>query len=162
MKKSMILLCVTGLLLITVVILFALGSRGSAAKQVPGGDAQGTAPERNIDTGDALEAKLNVIYEFDKENKKIGHMIIEVLSPKGERLSFIALPKDARYFMSEALYEELSAELITVPQMITFSELYEYYGKKTAFAAGAKIVAEMCGAASAYYTVADTEVFSEL
>ncbi len=151
----------TGLLLITVVILFALGSSRAGTEPVPREETAATIPATNV-SADALEAKLNVIFEFDDENKKTGHVLVEVLSPKGERLSYIAFPEDARYFMTGALYEELSSELITVPQMITFSELYEYYGKKTAFAAGAKIVAEMCGAASAYYTVADTEVFSEL
>lgn len=163
MRKNIILLTITALLLLTVVLLFVFGGKGLAV--TPANEANPPESEdirEYLQPSGALSAKLNIIYDFDSEEGQIHHVLFEVLSPAHERLSYIVLPSGSRYFCSDTLYRELSLSLVTVPQMITFEEMYEYYGSEEAFAAGAKVAGELCGIKDSYYTVMDPELFGEL
>lgn len=162
MRKTYILLTITALLLLTVVLLFVIGAKKETASTEEVKETTSADITRAPLASEALRTKANVIYEYDSENKKILNIVIEVLNPATNRLSFFAMPGESRYFMSQSVYRELSLELVTLPQMITFSELYTYYGKKEAFAAGAKVVGDMCGVTDVYYTVMDSDKFCEI
>lgn len=72
---------------------------------------------------------VTAVYTVDTETASITGIQIEVLNCNyPSSLTYIDLPADSRFTMSEELYRRLCASLVEMPQVVTLSECLHYYG----------------------------------
>ena len=67
------------------------------------------------------------------------------------RLDYIRIDTDVMYTMSSSLYSSLTPENTTLPQTVTFSQLYRYYENDHAYDAGRRMIGELLSMNIDYY-----------
>ena len=136
------------------------------AKDVSGLDETGNVSGANGATGDRTvvlsKTPVELIYDVNPETGRVEEMFVGVLRTEEGRLDFIRIDTDVVYTMSSELYSALTPDNTTLPQMITFSELYRYYHNDKAFEAGRRIVSELLGFNIYYYSVLPDYAFEKL
>ena len=100
---------------------------------------------------------LTLLYLVDYETGKVQKLALEVFDTVSMTASFIYLDPDISYTMTGSLYRALANGNVLVPQTVTFSELYSYYGTYAAFDAGKKIAGELLGTPIDYYAAFTVE-----
>lgn len=104
---------------------------------------------------------MNLIYDYDPETGHIYNMLLEVMLCSSCELHYIYIPTEVTYIMSAATYRTLSNSNITVPKIVTYSHLYEYYGNDKAFDAGRQILSDQLGYTIPFYTAVEHERFED-
>lgn len=95
---------------------------------------------------------VEVIYDVNFETGRIEDILIGILRAIDGKIDYIRIDTDTGYTMSASLYTQLTPDNATLPQMITFSELYRYYHNDKAFDAGRRIISEMLSFNIQFYT----------
>ena len=185
-KRSGIGMLVLCLLLITVSVFggYALansirnGSIGTGAGKNPGKNAEkgtdknsegkisGTpGADENPDLSQTpvlSKTPAEVIYDIDFDTGRIGEILVGILNTTENRLDYLRIDTDVMYTMSAGLYSALTPDNTTLPQTVTFSELYRYYHNDKAFDAGRRIIGEMLNYGIPYYSAMPRRDFERL
>lgn len=103
----------------------------------------------------------NLVYSVNYENGKIEKIAVQIFDTVSMKVSFIYFDSAITYTMTGTLYRALANGNVLVPQTVTLSELYSYYGNSSAFDAGRKIVSELLGLEIDYYSAFSKEDISE-
>lgn len=101
---------------------------------------------------------INVVFLYD-DTEAVKDIKIEFLDCVKLVMVNIHIPGNVSYTMSSDLYKKLSAANVTVPQTVTFTELYHYYDDERAYEAGLDIINEMLGTDAGYYTATEAEYY---
>ena len=109
-----------------------------------------------------LSTPIEVIYDVDFNTGRIEEILIGILKTASGRLDYIRIDAGVMYTMSSTLYSALTPENTTLPQTVTFSELYRYYGNNKAFEAGRRIISELLSISVDYYCALPDENFDRL
>lgn len=102
---------------------------------------------------------VELLYVYDTETGSIDDLYIEVLNCAKEKITFIRIPVEVLYTMSNTLFAGLSTENVRLPQIVTLSRLYRYYDTDAAFYAGSRIISEMLNYSFNYYSAIPKEDF---
>lgn len=109
-----------------------------------------------------LKTPAEVIYDFDPDTERIDAILIGILNTTENRLDYINIDTDVMYTMSAGLYSALTPDNTTLPQTVTFSELYRYYCNDKAFDAGRRMIGEMLNLSIPYYSAMPEYDFERL
>lgn len=103
-----------------------------------------------------------IIFSVDPDTRKIREMLVGILRTGVAKLDYIRIDTGVSYTMSAGLYTGLTPDNTTLPQTVTFSELYKYYNNDKAFDAGRRIVSEMLSCDVIYYTAMTDADFKKI
>ncbi len=124
---------------------------GTGPKQQAPADNENRPSQGGSKAGVVLTNPIEVIYDVDFETGRIEQILISILNTYSSKLDFIRIDTNVMYTMSASLYSALTPENTTLPQTVTFSELYRYYGNDHAFDAGRRIIGELLSVNTDYY-----------
>ena len=99
----------------------------------------------------------SLIYVVNFETGKVEKLAVQVFDTVSMAVTFVYFDMDITYTMTGTLYRALANGNVLVPQTVTISELYSYYGNESAFEAGRKILSEMLGTDIEYYIALSKE-----
>lgn len=105
---------------------------------------------------------VEIIYDVNFETGRIEEMLVGILRSTEGKIDYLRIDTDVRYTMSASLYSSLTPDNTTLPQTVTFSELYRYYHNDKAFDAGRRIISEMLSFAIFYYSAVPDYDFEKL
>ena len=102
-------------------------------------------------TGVLAANPTEIIYDVDPETGKIEQIILSILNTYTSKLDYIRIDTDVMYTMSSSLYSSLTPRNTTLPQTVTFSQLYRYYDNNLAYDAGRRMIGELLNMNIDYY-----------
>ena len=117
---------------------------------------------QNIFYREFASMTAEAICDFSPEKESIEEIIIAIYNTDLNRTYYLRLNPEAVYTMSPSLYRELTPANATLPQTVTFSEIYRYYGSDESFFACCRIVGEMLSINIRYYTIVPDLGFDRL
>ena len=82
---------------------------------------------------------VEIIYDVNFETGRIEEMLVGILRTTEGKIDYLRIDTDVMYTMSASLYSSLTPDNTTLPQTVTFSELYRYYHNDKAFDAGRRM-----------------------
>lgn len=95
---------------------------------------------------------FDLIYAVNSENGTVEQLILEDLDCVNGVLRYLCIDPGISYTVSESLFRSLANGNATMPQYVTFSKIFTYYGSEKAYDAGRRILEEMLGIKIDYYT----------
>lgn len=95
---------------------------------------------------------FDLIYAVNPENGSVEQLILEDLDCVNGVLRYLCIDPGISYTVSGSLFRSLANGNATMPQYVTFSKIYTYYGSEKAYDAGRRILEEMLGIKIDYYT----------
>ena len=104
---------------------------------------------------------VSLIYSVNYENGKIEKIAVEIFDTVSMKASFVYFDPEITYTMTGTLYRSLANGNVLVPQTVTLSELYSYYGNASSFEAGRKIMSELLGLEIDHYSAFSKENIPE-
>ena len=127
-------------------------------------DNDGKTADSNTGTGTIVLSKtpVEVIYDVNFETGRIDEILIGIMRTTEGKIDYIRIDTDVVYTMSANLYSSLTPDNTTLPQTVTFSELYRYYHNNKAFDAGRRIISEMLSFSIYYYSAMPDYDFEKL
>lgn len=159
-KKILYVTLAAGFILSAAVVLYS-ALREKPAVQTESQNSMTSKEKSGNETG-LLDARLNLIYVPDEETGKIALLVLEVLNPKKGEQWYITIPAGTRYLMTQQLYAKISAAYPQQPQLVTLSELRDYYGDPDYLTCGLDIIGDMAGVRIEHYTVMPEPLFSTI
>lgn len=111
-------------------------------------------------TADAVSR--NIIYSYDQASKMIDAIVIEILNTESGNLDFVTIPADSQITVSNEIYKRMCAAGADAPQIITLSQLNEYFDDDTAYEYGILLLEDYIGIDIGYYTGMENSVFNSL
>lgn len=104
----------------------------------------------------------HLIYAWDEETEEVERLLLAVLDCARVELDYVEIPADTRFTLSAALFSDLTAVNVAVPQLVTLSALYKYFGNEQAFSCGRRIVEELLGITIDAYIMLPSETYFEI
>lgn len=105
----------------------AIGSGNSTSGTVSGNVSTYSIPA----AGSSELAPVTLFVGINPDSAAITDISLEILRcGSHSSLTYISIPSDSRFTMSEELYQKLSALLPQMPQIATLSETFHYFGIK--------------------------------
>ncbi|MCR5324313.1 MAG: hypothetical protein K6E85_13730 [Lachnospiraceae bacterium] len=130
------------------------------------GNGSGLNGDKNGNAGRTTpvlsKTPVEVIFDVNFETGRIEEILIGILRTTEGKLDYLRIDTDVMYTMSTGLYTSLTPDNTTLPQMVTFSELYRYYHNDRAFEAGRSIISEMLNFNILYYSAMPDYDFEKL
>ncbi len=108
------------------------------------------------------EVSRNLIFCYDAETKVISKILLEVFHCERKQLTYITIPTETQFTMSDILYRQLIAVEPSIPQMLRLSAMTRYLDSSVIFDYGELMVEDMLGLEISYYTVVPVELFQTI
>ena len=95
----------------------------------------------------------NLIYCYDEEKESITRLVLEIFQCEKKQITYITIPLDTQFTMSEKLYKKLTVVWPAIPQIIRLSSITRYFDQATVFDYGVLVTEDLLGLDISYYTV---------
>lgn len=119
-----------------------------------------TQYEHVIDINAGNESS-NLIYSYDEKTKKIKAMVLELFDCGTKNLTYITIPANTQISISATTYQKLLEKSSNLPQLMTMSNLNEYFSGDVAYEYGIMILQEEYRADIGYFTALGTKEFEQ-
>jgi hypothetical protein len=103
----------------------------------------------------------NLIYSYNKEKKKIDAMVLELFDETTKNMHYITIPANTQITISSATYTELLQVNQSIPQVVTMSDIPDYFSGDVMYEYGIMILQEEFRADIGYFTMLSSDTFHE-
>ena len=104
----------------------------------------------------------NLIYCYDEDKNEITKLVLEIFHCGKKQLSYITIPIDTQFTMSDTAYRRLILIQNEIPQIIRLSALTKYFAKDTVFDYGVLLTEDLLKLKISYYTVIPKERYDQI
>lgn len=121
------------------------------------------APESTpqpITTASVDDISKNLIYCYD--GGKITGLVLEIFHCEKKQMTYITIPLDTQFTMSDTLYKKLIVVQPATPQIIRLSSITRYFEPDLVFDYGVLILEDMLKLKISYYTVVPQELYDTI
>lgn len=107
------------------------------------------------------QVATNVIFAVNQETAVIEHIVLEVFNSTTKNFDFVTIPVSAQLTMDQELYTELLEVNSNIPQILTLSDITQYFDQTEAYEYASIILEEVLGSKISFYTAMITSDFEE-
>lgn len=125
-------------------------------------EAQPEPTQEPISVPSVDEVSRNLIFCYDAETNIISKMVLEVFHCGRKQLTYITIPTETQFTMSDILYRQLIAVQPSIPQMLRLSAMTRYLDASVVFDYGELMAEDMLGLEISYYTVMPVELYQTI
>lgn len=104
----------------------------------------------------------NLIYCYEEDTKDIQKLVLEIFDCNKKELTYITLPLQTRFTMTDTLYKKLILDHPEMPQLIKLSTIENYFDESTMFDYGVVMVEDMLKIDISYYTVIPSTIYASM
>ena len=72
------------------------------------------------------DVAYNLIFNIDKSSKELQDAVLEILNTNTDCLVYMTIPKNAKFTMSQELYQTVREKNRGVPQIVSFENFHNY------------------------------------
>lgn len=119
-----------------------------------------TQYEHVIDINTGNESS-NLIYGYDDKSGKIEAMVLELFDSNTKNMTYITIPANTQISISGKKYQELLKVSDKLPQVVTMSNIGDYFSGDVAYEYGIIILQEEFKADIGYFTAMKTTEFNQ-
>lgn len=101
----------------------------------------------------------NLIYSYDKDTGKIKAMVLELFDENTKNLAYITIPANTQITISSKTYAELLEKSQKLPQLVTMSDINDYFSGDVAYEYGIIILKEELEEDIGYFTAFSSDKF---
>lgn len=141
------------ILIVVVVVSYQVAMRflkTSESALVPYQEEPAQEPITNASVDDISK---NLIYGYDEETGEITNLILEIFHSRKKEITYVTIPLQTRFTVSDTLYKELVLLQPAIPQMMKLTVLPNYFEEDTLFDYGVMLVEDLLEIDISYYTV---------
>lgn len=115
-----------------------------------------------ITTASVDDISKNLIYCYDEDTKEISKIVLEIFHCEKKQLTYITIPMETRFTMSDSLYRRMVLIYPEIPQIIKLSAITKYFEKDTVFDYGVLLSEDLLNIDISYYTVIPKSVYDTI
>lgn len=113
-------------------------------------------------TGKVDTVAYNLIYSVDDSEKKVDHVLLEVLNTRTDTLTYLTIPVKTRMAMSSEHYQEVLKKNKEIPQIISFRSFKQYMNEADYYDFGVELLKDALGIQISYYTIVPDSMFEQI
>lgn len=123
-------------------------------------DERSTKYEHVIDVNPGSESS-NLIYSVDSDTKNIKAIVLELFDKETGNLDYVTFPTKTQIPLSQSKYKEYLEISNQVPQIVTLSDINEYFSGDVAYEYGILFLQEQLKVDINYFTAMDSVEFGK-
>lgn len=112
-----------------------------------------------ITTASVDDISKNLIFCYDSDTNTISKLVLEVFHCEKKQLTYITIPMNTQFTVSDQLYEKLILYQPSIPQMIRLSTITRYLEASVLFDCVTLMVEDLLGLPVSYYTVLPAQLY---
>lgn len=119
-----------------------------------------TQYEHVVDINTGNESS-NLIYSYNEKTKEIEAMVLELFDAGTKNMTYITIPANTQITVSSATYGELLKKNGELPQVLTMSQVKEYFPGDVGFEYAQMILQEEYCVDIGYFTAMNSDMFEK-
>lgn len=101
----------------------------------------------------------NLIYSYDEKKQQIDAMVLELFDKTTRNMHYLTIPANTQITISAQTYSELLKSNASLPQVVTMSQIPQYFKGDVAFEYGIMILQEEFFSDIGYFTMIPSDKF---
>lgn len=103
-----------------------------------------------------------IIVSVDHETGKISRIVLEIFNTYTCNMDYITIPANTQFTLSNELYQKINALNQEVPQIVTLSDMNQYFSGENDYQYDMFILEDLLGIDIHYYSVLDDSDYSKV
>lgn len=103
---------------------------------------------------------LNLVFGVEEANAEIKSIVLEIFNTNTKNIDLITIPASTKVTMSQELYAELAEVNANIPQIITLSQLGQYFDQDVVYEYAILILNEFLNTDISFYSALLTKDFN--
>lgn len=108
------------------------------------------------------DVAYNLIFNIDKSSKELQDAVLEILNTNTDCLVYMTIPKNAKFTMSQELYQTVREKNRGVPQIVSFENFHNYIASEQYYDFGTTLLEDTLNVDISFYTVVTSDVFEDI